>query len=166
MIEKNASVIQGNCFGFAVLPLSIAQLESPLDYVHKAKLSMDRKKQSLETQCTFCILQLILKFFGSRGVATLWRRIQSQTSLIFSSVAGPVEEVSFAGHPLAFLAPTCYGHPTGLMVHACSNAKKLTFAIAVDEGLIPDPHQLGDDFVDSFMLINEAALSKSRTKLD
>ncbi|KAM3218728.1 hypothetical protein P3L10_023259 [Capsicum annuum] len=55
----------------------------------------------------------------------------------------------------------------GLMVHACSYAKKLTFAISVDdEGMIPDPKQLGDDFVDSFMLIKEAALSKLRTKID
>lgn len=52
------------------------------------------------------------------------------------------------------------------MVHACSYAKKLTFAITVDEGMISDPNQLGDDFVDSFISINEAALSKFRTKVD
>ncbi|KAF3631075.1 putative clustered mitochondria protein -like protein isoform X1 [Capsicum annuum] len=165
MIEKNATVIQGNCFSFAIMPLNISQLEDPLDYVRKAKMSMDRKKHSLETRCIFYILQLIFKFFGIRGVTTLGR-VLSHTTLMFSNVAGPLEEVSLAGHPLAFLAPTCYGHPTGLMVHACSYAKQLTFVVAVDEGLIPDPNQLGDDFVDSFMLINEAAITKSRTKVD
>ena len=66
MIEKNAIVIQGNCFGFVLIPLDIAQLQNPLDYVHKAKISMDRKKRSLEAQCTFYILQLFLNLFGFR----------------------------------------------------------------------------------------------------
>lgn len=52
------------------------------------------------------------------------------------------------------------------MVHACSYAKKLTLGITVDEGLIPDPNQLGDDFVDSFKSINQAARSKFRTKVN
>ncbi|XP_060218412.1 wax ester synthase/diacylglycerol acyltransferase 11-like isoform X2 [Lycium barbarum] len=166
MIEKNATVIQGNCFGFIIIPLTIAQLENPLSYIHKAKISMDRKKRSLESQCTFYFLQLFLKFFGFKVATKLAQKVPSQTTLAFSNVAGPLEEVSCAGHPLAFLAPTCYGHPTGLMVHACSYAKKLTFAIAVREGIIPDPDHLGDDFVDSFMLIKEAALAKLRTKVD
>ncbi|KAK6804667.1 hypothetical protein RDI58_002451 [Solanum bulbocastanum] len=166
MIEKNAIVIQGNCFGFVIIPLDIAQLQNPLDYVHKAKISMDRKKRSLESQCTFYVLQLFLNLFGFKGATKLAKRVPSQTTLAFSNVAGPLEEVSLSGHPLAFLAPTCYGQPTGLMVHACSYAKKLTFAITVDEGMISDPNQLGDDFVDSFISINEAALSKFRTKVD
>ncbi|KAL3381502.1 hypothetical protein AABB24_001564 [Solanum stoloniferum] len=166
MIEKNAIVLQGNCFGFVIIPLDIAQLQNPLDYVHKAKISMDRKKRSLESQCTFYILQLFLNLFGFKGATKLAKRVPSQTTLAFSNVAGPLEEVSFSGHPLAFLAPTCYGQPTGLMVHACSYAKKLTFAITVDEGMISDPNQLGDDFVNSFISINEAALSKFRTKVD
>ncbi|XP_019229806.1 PREDICTED: O-acyltransferase WSD1-like [Nicotiana attenuata] len=165
MIEKNAAVIQGNCFAFVIIPLNIVQLENPLDYVRKAKTTMDRTKHSLASLCTFYVLQFILKFFGFKGATTLAARVVSQTTLIFSNVAGPLEEVSWSGHPLAFLAPTCYGHP-GLMVHACSYAKQLTFAVAVDEGLIPDPNQLGDDFVDALMLIKEAALSKFRTKID
>ncbi|XP_059290758.1 wax ester synthase/diacylglycerol acyltransferase 11-like isoform X2 [Lycium ferocissimum] len=166
MVEKNAIVIQGNCFGFIIIPLTIAQLENPLSYIHKANISMERKKRSLESQFTFYFLQLFLKFFGFKGATKLAQKVPSQTTLAFSNVAGPLEEVSCAGHPLAFLAPTCYGHPTGLMVHACSYAKKLTFAIAVGEGIIPDPDHLGDDFVDSFMLIKEAALAKLRTKVD
>lgn len=66
MIEKNTTVVQGNCFGLAIFPLNITQLENSLDYVHKAKRSMDRKKHSLETRCIFYILQLIFKFFGIR----------------------------------------------------------------------------------------------------
>ncbi|XP_060218402.1 wax ester synthase/diacylglycerol acyltransferase 11-like [Lycium barbarum] len=166
MIEKNAVVIQGNCLGFVLIPLTIAQLENPLDYVHKAKTSMDRKKHSLESQCIFYASQLLLKFFGFKGSTKLSQRAPSQTTPTFSNVVGPIEEVSCSGHQLAFLAPTCYGYPTGLLVHVCSYAKKLTFTIAVEEGIIPDPNQLGDDFVHSFMLIKEAALAKLRIKVD
>uniref|UniRef100_M0ZGJ1 O-acyltransferase WSD1 C-terminal domain-containing protein n=1 Tax=Solanum tuberosum TaxID=4113 RepID=M0ZGJ1_SOLTU len=121
MIEKNVAVIQGNCFGFVLIPLSIGESENPLDYVHKAKTSMDRKKHSLESQCTFYASQLFLKLFGFKGI----------------------------------------------MVHVCSYANKLTFTIAVDEGIIPDLKQLGDDFIQSFMLIKEAAHhTKLATKLD
>lgn len=53
------------------------------------------------------------------------------------------------------------------MVHVCSYAKKLTFTIAVDEGIIPDLNELGDDFIDSFMRIKEAAHpAKLGTKVD
>ncbi|XP_049398360.1 wax ester synthase/diacylglycerol acyltransferase 11-like [Solanum stenotomum] len=168
MIEKNVAVIQGNCFGFVLIPLSIGQSENPLDYVYKAKTSMDRKKHSLESQCTFYASQLFLNLFGFKGAAKLTQRVTSQTTLALSNVVGPREEISCAGHPLEFVAPTCSGYPTGIMVHVCSYANKLTFTIAVDEGIIPDLKQLGDDFIQSFMLIKEAAAhhTKLATKLD
>ncbi|KAL3349217.1 hypothetical protein AABB24_022385 [Solanum stoloniferum] len=168
MIEKNVAVIQGNCFGFVLVPLSIGQLDNPLDYVGKAKTSMDRKKHSLESQCTFYASQLFLNLFGFKDAAKLTQRVTSQTTLALSNVIGPREEISCAGHPLEFVAPTCSGYPTGIMVHVCSYANKLTFTIAVDEGIIPDLKQLGDDFIQSFMLIKEAAAhhTKLATKLD
>lgn len=43
--------------------------------------------------------------------AAIAHRFLSNTTLAFSSVVGPVEEVSFYGHPLAFIAPSVYGHP-------------------------------------------------------
>lgn len=33
----------------------------------------------------------------------------SKTTLLFSNVKGPQEEISFYGHPIAFVAPSCYG---------------------------------------------------------
>ncbi|KAF3631077.1 hypothetical protein FXO37_28181 [Capsicum annuum] len=117
-------------------------------------------------RCRAAVTVNLRPTLGVQVATTFVGRVLSQTTLLFSNVAGPLEQVSLAGHPLAFLAPTCYGQPTGLLIHACSYAKQLTFAVAVDEGLIPDPNQLGDDFVHSFMLIKEAALTKSRTNID
>nr|XP_009760680.1 PREDICTED: O-acyltransferase WSD1-like [Nicotiana sylvestris] len=126
MIEKNAVVIQENCFAFVIIPLNIAPLENPLDYVRKAKTTMDRIKHSLASQCAFYVLQLILKFFGFKGVTTLAKRLPSQTTLVFSNVVGPVEEASWSGHPLASLAPTCYGHPTVTFFNQASNHVLIT----------------------------------------
>ncbi|KAK4339396.1 hypothetical protein RND71_040858 [Anisodus tanguticus] len=131
-----------------------------LEVEGKRKFSLERMR------CRAQVTVNLRPALGVQGATTLAERVLSQTTLIFSNVAGPLEEVSLAGNPMAFLAPTCYGHPTGLMFHACSYAKKLTFAMEIDEGIIPDPNQSGDDFVDSFMLIKEAALSKLRTKVD
>ncbi|XP_004231223.2 wax ester synthase/diacylglycerol acyltransferase 11-like [Solanum lycopersicum] len=169
MIEKNVAVIQGNCFGFMLVPLSIGQLDNPLDYVVKAKTLMDRKKHSLESQFSFYASQFFLNLFGYKGAAKLTQRVTSQTTLALSNVIGPREQISCAGHPVEFIAPTCSGYPTGIMVHVCSYVNKLTFTIAVDEGIIPDLNQFGDDFIKSFMLIKEAAHAhhtKLATKLD
>jgi len=36
-------------------------------------------------------------------------RLLLNTTIAFSNVAGPVEEISFYGHPVAYIAPTVYG---------------------------------------------------------
>ena len=39
------------------------------------------------------------------------RRAISSTTLAFSNMMGPLEDVSFYGHQLTYLAPSVYGHP-------------------------------------------------------
>ncbi|XP_019228651.1 PREDICTED: O-acyltransferase WSD1-like isoform X2 [Nicotiana attenuata] len=130
-------------------------------YIHRRyEIEGKRKFSPQKMRCRANVVVNLRPALGVQGATTLAARVLSQTTLIFSNVAGPPEEVSCSGHPLTFLAPTCYGQPTGLMVHGCSYAKKLTFAVAVDEGIIPDPN------LESFRLIKEAALSKWRTKVD
>ncbi|KAK4273894.1 hypothetical protein QN277_017201 [Acacia crassicarpa] len=71
-------------------------------------------------------------------------RIPYNTTLTFSNVAGPVEEISFCG-PVTFLAATVYGHPHALTLHFLSYMNKMTISVAVEPSLIPDPHLLCDD---------------------
>lgn len=42
------------------------------------------------------------------------RRVFSHTTMSFSNVVGPLEEISCFGHPLSYIAPSTYGHP-----HVC-----------------------------------------------
>lgn len=41
----------------------------------------------------------------------------SQTTLWFSNVAGPQEEISLFGHPVAYIAPSCFGQPNVSIYH-------------------------------------------------
>ncbi|KAK3182735.1 hypothetical protein Dsin_030021 [Dipteronia sinensis] len=38
-------------------------------------------------------------------------------TLQFSNVPGPQEEIIHHGHPVAYVAPSCYGQSGGLMIH-------------------------------------------------
>ena len=43
--------------------------------------------------------------------AAITHRILFNTTMAVSSLIGPLEEISFYGHPMAYLAPSVYGHP-------------------------------------------------------
>lgn len=54
----------GNRFGHVLLPLDIAIRGEPLDYIRRAKASVDRKKLSYEAICTFAAGVFMFKCFG------------------------------------------------------------------------------------------------------
>lgn len=47
-----------------------------------------------------------------------------------------------------------------LTIHYQSYVKKMTIVLAVDPGVIPDPHKLLDDLEDSLKLIHDAVVKK------
>ncbi|KAK3200740.1 hypothetical protein Dsin_024155 [Dipteronia sinensis] len=75
--------------------------------------------------------------------------LPSHVTLYFSNVPGPREEVSYYGHPVAFIAPGCYGHPSGLVIHVATYVNKMSFVLSIDESIVPDPHQLCDDRIEN-----------------
>ena len=46
------------------------------------------------------------------------------------------------------------------MIHVVSYANKMSIILSVDEGTIPDPHQLCDDLEESLRLIKDAVIYK------
>ncbi|KAK9279015.1 hypothetical protein L1049_012690 [Liquidambar formosana] len=153
MIEKGTKAKWGNDIGYFLCPLTIALCDNPLDYVRKAKAVMDRKKASLEATYTFSIAKLMLKFFG-KDVG-----FPSHPTMWYSNVVGPQEEIGLFGYPVAYIAPSCYGQPSGFMIHAVSYANKMTLILSIAEGLVPDPHQLCDDLEESLKLIKDAVIA-------
>lgn len=51
-----------------------------------------------------------------------------------------------------------------LMINFQSYINKMTVVLAVDEEVIPDPHQLCDDIVESLKLVKEAAITQGLVK--
>jgi len=62
--------------------------------------------------------------------ASIINRMVSNTTMTFSNMVGPVEEVSFYGHPITYFASSAYGHP-----HV--SCLFLSLFIKVDKMMIP-----------------------------
>ncbi|KAJ4848392.1 hypothetical protein Tsubulata_032813, partial [Turnera subulata] len=158
--ETTAKWGWGNWIGYILLPFTIALQDNPLDYLQSAKSTISRKKHSLESIITFQSAMLVLKLFGTKVTAAILHKVLSNTTLAFSNVVGPVEEISFFGHPIAFLSPTVYGNPQALTIHFQSYSNKMIIVLAVDPDVIPDPHILCDDIQESLQTIKDAVLRK------
>ena len=66
MIESGRSndVAWGNQLGYILLPFHLAMHDDPLAYVREAKMTVDRKKSSLEAIFTCKISEVFVKMFG------------------------------------------------------------------------------------------------------
>ncbi|XP_071701516.1 wax ester synthase/diacylglycerol acyltransferase 11-like [Rutidosis leptorrhynchoides] len=164
MMEKNTEAKWGNWIGYVLLPFTVGIRDDPLDYVREAKATIDRKKHSLEAMYTFSIAELVLKFFGVKAASSISHKIITRTTLCFSNLVGPLEEIGFYGHAMEFLAPSSYGQPHGLMINFQSYVNKMTIVLSVDENIIPDPQNLLDDLEGSLKLIKEAVYAKGLVK--
>nr|GMC67071.1 O-acyltransferase WSD1-like [Ipomoea batatas] len=111
MMEKKSRAKWGNKIGYALVPLFIGVQENPLDYVTKAKATIDRKKLSMESRFSFTSARILLKLFGVQAAAALITRVICNTTVSISNVVGPQEEISFFGHTMAFSAPIVCGVP-------------------------------------------------------
>ncbi|KAL6533306.1 hypothetical protein OROMI_027418 [Orobanche minor] len=162
--EKLLKGMWGNLVGIVVLPLTIDLSDDPLNYIRRAKATMDKKKLSLGHKCAFGAMKLMLLILGNKIAAGVSTRVFRNTTLTFSNVVGPQEEINVFGHPLAYIAPSVFGFPQGLVIHYQSYADKLVIVMSADEKLIPNPHQLCDDLVKSFENIKEAVIEKGIVK--
>ncbi|KAK1414003.1 hypothetical protein QVD17_29740 [Tagetes erecta] len=154
----------GNQIGYVLLPFSMGIKTNPLDYVKEAKAVIDEKKASLEPLFSYFVVASVLKLFGIKAIGKLNHKVFFNTTLWFSNVPGPQQEVTFYGHDVTYIAPSCYGQPNSLMIHIVSYMDKLTFVLSADEETIPDPHRLCDDLEVSLQLIKASALASTKNK--
>ncbi|KAL6593808.1 hypothetical protein ACP70R_048709 [Stipagrostis hirtigluma subsp. patula] len=156
MMESSKHMKWGNRLGYIILPFHIALHDDPLEYVRKAKKTVDRKKHSLEATLTHMITEAATKLFGVKVSGALFHRMIARTTMPFSNVPGPVEPVLLYGNPVMYIAPTIYGNPSALTTHWQSYGDTIRVILAVDDAQFPDPHQLLDDFDESLKLIRDA----------
>jgi hypothetical protein len=48
---------------------------------------------------------------SKQAAGAIFHRMISHTTISFSNMIGPVEQVEFCGHPVVFIAPSGYGPP-------------------------------------------------------
>ncbi|URE23269.1 hypothetical protein MUK42_18252 [Musa troglodytarum] len=161
MAGKNCGVKWGNLISYIILPFPIAMYQDPLDYVRKGKAIVDRKKSSLHAVLAYRCATFLIKKFGVKGGAAMTYGLVSNTTFSYSNIVGPVDAISFYGHPILYLAPSVYGHPHALTLHYQSYMNAMKIVVAVDESTIPNPHQLLDDLAESLKVIKEAIPTKS-----
>ncbi|KAF5802968.1 putative transferase [Helianthus annuus] len=150
----------GNKIGYSLLPFDIRFKKDPLDYVRDANSIVKQKKASLEPLFTYFFTKLFIMLFGIKAAGKLNHKVFYNTTLWFSNVPGPQEKITFFGHEVEYIAPSCYGQPNALMIHVVSYTDKVIFVISADEETIPDPHKLCDDLEESLRDIKASAHSQ------
>ncbi|KAF8079653.1 hypothetical protein N665_1011s0010 [Sinapis alba] len=149
MMAKDSKCRWGNYFSFIILPFSIGLQTDPLVYLRISKSMMARKKHSYHAELVYFIVKFVLKVFGAKAAATIFNRPVVNLTTCVSNVIGPMDEISFRGHPIAYIAPSNYGQSQALLVHYMSYAGKMIISLAVDPTVIPDPHKICDDMEES-----------------
>ncbi|KAM3345793.1 hypothetical protein ACQJBY_020368 [Aegilops geniculata] len=153
----------GNRLSSLICPFNIGLQDDPLEYVREAKRFMHRKKSSLEVLFTRVVGEFLVKNFGVKAGAFIFRRFVERTTIIFSNALGPVEHMALCGHPVAFMAPSIYGPPQALTVHYHNYGSDIKVVLAVDDAQFPDCHQLLDGFAEAIRIIKNAAALKTLT---
>ncbi|KAF7034212.1 hypothetical protein CFC21_045260 [Triticum aestivum] len=153
----------GNRLSSLICPFNIALQDDPLEYVREAKRFMHRKKSSLEVLFTRVVGEFLVKNFGVKAGAFIFRRFVERTTIIFSNALGPVEHMALCGHPVAFMAPSIYGPPQALTMHYHNYGSDIKVVLAVDDAQFPDCHQLLDGFAEATRIIKNAAALKTLT---
>ncbi|XP_010555728.1 PREDICTED: O-acyltransferase WSD1-like [Tarenaya hassleriana] len=165
MMAKGSNCRWGNWIGFVLLPFSMKPESDPLEHVRRAKATIDRKKLSFEAMLSFASVDIVMRVFGFKAVETVVRRINGNTTMTFSSVLGPTEEISFCGHPISYIAPSGYGHSHAITLHYQSYVDKMIISMGIDPTVVPDPHNLADDLAESLKAIKSAVLERGLCKV-
>ncbi|CAH8359375.1 unnamed protein product [Eruca vesicaria subsp. sativa] len=157
MMAKGSKCRWGNSLGYVIIPLWLKPEDDMLEYVRQAKTTMDRKKLSLEPLFSYGLLKLTMDFLGIKAVRNILNRLFHNTTMIFSNVVGPAEEISFFGHQISYFAGSVSGISQALIINVQSYVDKLIINLAVDSDVIPDPHHLCDLIIESLSMMKSAA---------
>ncbi|XP_058077149.1 wax ester synthase/diacylglycerol acyltransferase 6-like [Magnolia sinica] len=110
MMEKEKTDAEwGNWLGYIILPFSIQMRDDLLGYIHKAKEIVDYSYEFFLLHLRNSKVDCAFSFMYNKQ----WHQylsVLSNMTMSFSNIIGPLEEISFYGHPIVYLAPSVYGH--------------------------------------------------------
>ncbi|KAM6558195.1 hypothetical protein CsatA_027434 [Cannabis sativa] len=159
LMEKNSESQWGNKFGFLMIPIKYHKTTGtdPLIYVRRAKVMLDRKKQSLEAHFSYKVADFVMGYLGSNVAGFLNYRIICNTSFTISNVVGPQEAIAMGDNPITYMRVNSSSLPHALTMHMLSYAGRADMQILVAKDIIPDPEFLAKCFEDSLLEMKEAA---------
>ncbi|XP_021714414.1 O-acyltransferase WSD1-like [Chenopodium quinoa] len=159
LMEDNSRARWGNQFGMILLPIYCHTKDpDPLNYVKRAKVMIDRKKQSLEAHFSYNIGNLAMSLLGPKYASILNHRILCNTTFTISNMVGPQEELMFADNPITYIRPTSSSLPHAITMHMVSYAGMANMQILVAKEIVPDPRFLAKCFEDGLLEMKNAVI--------
>ncbi|KAK2371713.1 O-acyltransferase (WSD1) family protein [Trifolium repens] len=162
LMKSNSGARWGNKFGMILLPIYYHRSSSsdPLEYLKRAKVMIDRKKQSLESHLSYKIGDFVMSTLGPKFASLLNYRILCNTTFTISNVVGPQEEIMIGGNPVTFLRANNSALPHALVLNMVSYAGKADMQVQVAKDIIPDPQFLAKCFEDALLEMKEQVTAK------
>jgi WS/DGAT/MGAT family acyltransferase len=132
---------RGNQFGLAFVRLPVAT-PGRTGRLSAVRSAMQRVKSTGEATVVYSALAVMGQ--SPTQVEQGWLDLfAGRASAVITNIAGPTEQVSLAGVPLAgFLAWVPSTGPIGVGLSVCSYAGQVVLGVAVDNAVVPDSEQL------------------------
>ncbi|KAH9289912.1 hypothetical protein KI387_034029, partial [Taxus chinensis] len=132
MLDSNSAAPWGNRFGLLQIPIPIANMESPLDFVRKAKQIIDRKKMSLEVFVTTRLLNLLGRQASAASIYTML----TNTTLLISNMVGPMEKIAMNQTPVKSFYFSMSGLPQTLLLTVVSYVGTVRIQVTGTKGYV------------------------------
>ncbi|KAI5428642.1 wax ester synthase/diacylglycerol acyltransferase 4 [Lathyrus oleraceus] len=134
-------------------------ISNPLQFVRKAHISINRKKSSYAPRLITKLLRMKNKLEGPEALAKYIHGTMRKSSLLISNVAGPIEQMAWANHPIEGFFFTLAGIPQSMVITIISYMGMLRVTIATEEGFI-DEQKLMQYLNNAFEIIHHESIAK------
>ncbi|OUZ99816.1 O-acyltransferase [Macleaya cordata] len=162
MIEKD---LWGNHFSFIHLSIPSYSTSTdqekvdPLSFILKAKKTIKRNRNSMSIYLNSALLRLVGSIKGPEAISQYVHSTMRNTSMAISNLAGPVEKMVIAEHPISNIYFMVSGCPQSLLCTILSYMGKLTLVMTTERGFI-DSQLLASCMKEAFKKIFEEACGK------
>ncbi|KAI3849500.1 hypothetical protein MKW92_039805 [Papaver armeniacum] len=109
---------------------------SPLDFIIKAKETMDRKKNSMMFYFIDKLLNTALWIWGQKGMEELIYSSFKNASTMISSVIGPRDKMALYNHPINSFYFFTSGIPQSVAFFSVSYMEQLKLVVTMEKGFI------------------------------
>ncbi|TQD75019.1 hypothetical protein C1H46_039459 [Malus baccata] len=157
MVKPDSKSPWGNHFTFVHVPIpKLTEFSNVLDYVWKTHNIIKQKRNSSAIYFTSGLLKMLNKFGGHEAASRYVRSTLKNSSMVITSMIGPVEKMSLANQPIKGFYFMTVGTPEELDISIVSYMGKVKLAFTVKKGII-DPQKLKLCMENALNMISNAA---------